>query len=129
MDAKGNSLVAEIDHQWGNKINMSDCVRIVDFVSQPSVDQLKQLTFLDFSRITGINASDEELLRVVSLLSSRYGVLELHLVYFDEGGQAHDMNDDEVRFYLSTGKIADGSVGEWLKRHAQYSSPWPRFRC
>lgn len=48
MDAKGNSLVAEIDHQWDNKINMSDCVRIVDFVSQPSVDQLKQLTFFGF---------------------------------------------------------------------------------
>lgn len=94
-----DELKSKITAEWPDRLTSELCVRIVDYLSRLSDDELKMLTFYSMRNAAGYDDVDENLIRAVAILvNSSIHALDSKLLLID---------DDEREFEIDKRELAE----------------------
>jgi len=103
-----------IASRWGDNPAVKICRVILDYVASKSTCESLMITYGDINKMTGMRYDLDELQQAITILVSRFNALELHLAFVDELERTFYLEEDDVKDFFETGKIAHPESGETI---------------
>lgn len=118
------AIELKIAERWGGDPIAKICKQILEFVaSHPNQSQV-MLNYSDLLKITGKRYTSEALQRALSILISRFSALQLGIVFFDEAGDPHYLDDEAKIEFVENGLLAHPETGQLIDDASDKAYPY-----
>jgi hypothetical protein len=118
-------LKRQISTEWAGQPAAELCLRIVDYLTERSSQQLRMLTFQTLAKAAQRAEVDSDVLTAIQILTStKLAILDSKAMFVDDDSEEHELTDDEFAEAMRTGEFVHPETGELVPDYARHVFPF-----